>query len=368
VTGTRNAAIYFAATSWTIDRMVVGMVVGMVVAMVLATAATSHANFGGCGQPSSFGAKPTASDALVVLRAAVGTATCKTCVCDTTGEGLVTSSDALRVLRFAIGLGVVLDCPACKSQKVIGAAGGSISALDESITIDIPAGALESDTTISIEEAAVSQLPESLRAEATAWAIEPAGLAFATPATVTVDRSDAFVAGPGAKVAMLVSVDDAGTEVLANQTQSIDETVAPTSVTAHADLGRASVVAVVSLDVTARLVGLPATVIQVDEPLILTALVSQSSGEDAVSVQSASYTDDNVGSFHPDGIPSSDVPLEQVTENNFGHGFDYICSSQVLAFFTPRIEIVYDVTADFEGAPSEVEHTTFIKTDVECAP
>ena len=55
----------------------------------------------------------TASDALFVLRAAVGSASCELCVCDVNGSGTVTASDALVVLRRAVGQPVELACPAC---------------------------------------------------------------------------------------------------------------------------------------------------------------------------------------------------------------------------------------------------------------
>ncbi len=335
---------------------------------LLAAAAPSRADFGNCGQPASFGPKPLASDALSVLRAAVGTLDCTTCVCDATGDGKVTSSDALRVLRFAVGLDAGLDCPVCRSEKVIGAAGGTIQSLDKAVTITIPAGALDSDTTVSIEGGALSDLPASLRTNATAWRLAPSGLTFNVPATVTIPRDDASVSGLGAKIAMLVSVDEDGVEVLDNQTQTVDSTSGPTRVAALAELGHFSTLAIVPLGVTARVVGVPTSVITVDEGLVLTALVSENAGEDIVGVVSASYIDDNFGAFQPDGIETADVPLEEVTEGNFGHGLDYICSSQVSAFFTPRIRTVYDVTAAFDGAPSGVEHTTLMKTNVVCAP
>lgn len=55
----------------------------------------------------------TASDALRVLRGAVGTVECPACVCDVNSAGGVTAGDALLVLRAAVGLDVELDCPAC---------------------------------------------------------------------------------------------------------------------------------------------------------------------------------------------------------------------------------------------------------------
>jgi hypothetical protein len=55
----------------------------------------------------------TATDALFVLRAAVGIETCAPCVCDTNGSGAVTASDALLTLSFAVGQPVELTCPPC---------------------------------------------------------------------------------------------------------------------------------------------------------------------------------------------------------------------------------------------------------------
>ena len=248
------------------------------------------------------------------------------------------------------------------------AAGGTIESLDKAVAIAIPAGALDSDTTVSIEGGALSALPASLRSNATAWLLEPAGLTFNVAASVSVPRNDAAVSGLGAKIAMLVSVDGDGVEVLGNQTQTIDTTVGSTKIAAHADLEHFSTLAIVPLDVAVRMVGVPTDVITVNEGFVLTALVSENAGEDVVSVASASYTDDNFGSFHPDGIETADVALEEVTEGNFGHSLDYICSFQVSAFYTPRIRTVYDVTAAFDGAPSGVDHTTLIKTNVICAP
>ncbi len=68
-----------------------------------------------CGNPVS-GADPTASDALFVLRAAVGLDTCApVCVCDVDMSGAATATDALAVLKAAVGLNVTLDCGSCSS-------------------------------------------------------------------------------------------------------------------------------------------------------------------------------------------------------------------------------------------------------------
>lgn len=54
---------------------------------------------------------PTVADALFVLRAAVQLADCDARVCDVTSSGAVESSDALRVLRAAVGIPTLLACP-----------------------------------------------------------------------------------------------------------------------------------------------------------------------------------------------------------------------------------------------------------------
>jgi hypothetical protein len=54
-----------------------------------------------------------ASNALDVLRAAVGAAYCRTCVCDVNGSLGVTVADALSVLKKSVGLDVTLSCSAC---------------------------------------------------------------------------------------------------------------------------------------------------------------------------------------------------------------------------------------------------------------
>jgi hypothetical protein len=73
-----------------------------------------------CGDPvsdagagASAVADITVADALFVLKAAVGGATCAACRCDVDGSGSVTASDAVQVLRRALGMRARLDCPLC---------------------------------------------------------------------------------------------------------------------------------------------------------------------------------------------------------------------------------------------------------------
>jgi hypothetical protein len=55
----------------------------------------------------------SASDALFILRAAVGLDSCQLCVCDVNDSSSISATDALAVLNAAVGLPVSLDCPAC---------------------------------------------------------------------------------------------------------------------------------------------------------------------------------------------------------------------------------------------------------------
>jgi len=65
-----------------------------------------------CGKPTnSPGQLPAAADALFSLRAAVSLTTCDFRVCDVNNSNSLTASDALTILRKAVGLAVTLDCP-----------------------------------------------------------------------------------------------------------------------------------------------------------------------------------------------------------------------------------------------------------------
>jgi hypothetical protein len=86
----------------------------------LSTTTTTLAGGGECADPVppftagvGTGSAVTASDALFILGAAVGTQVCELCVCDTDGNGNIAASDALRTLNAAVGVQIPLLCPAC---------------------------------------------------------------------------------------------------------------------------------------------------------------------------------------------------------------------------------------------------------------
>ncbi|HYC55601.1 MAG TPA: hypothetical protein VEL28_11775 [Candidatus Binatia bacterium] len=66
-----------------------------------------------CGVVVSGGETPKASDALAALSAAVFIGTCQLCICDVDDNGLVTATDALAILRAAVGSPSNLGCPPC---------------------------------------------------------------------------------------------------------------------------------------------------------------------------------------------------------------------------------------------------------------
>ena len=72
---------------------------------------TIHCKLTKCGQPVSIDApEPLASDALLTLEAAVDFRACEIAVCDVNQSSDVTATDALLILRKAVGLDVTLNC------------------------------------------------------------------------------------------------------------------------------------------------------------------------------------------------------------------------------------------------------------------
>lgn len=66
-----------------------------------------------CGDPVSPHGSTGASDALLVLYAAVGLSECAACICDVDSSGDTVATDALLVLARGVGLPIEIACPAC---------------------------------------------------------------------------------------------------------------------------------------------------------------------------------------------------------------------------------------------------------------
>ncbi len=117
------------------SRFLAALVVG---GLLAASPGVATADPGDCGQPFSQGADIVTSDALAVLRAAVGqpipqcTGEGKFCLCDVQGNGSIVTTDALIVLRAAVGQPVTLNCQcepnglACTSAEIFTRAGSDL--------------------------------------------------------------------------------------------------------------------------------------------------------------------------------------------------------------------------------------------------
>jgi hypothetical protein len=93
-----------------------------IVATTTTTSSTTTTTMGDrpCGDPVGDPNESTegtgtvaAGDALFVLRSAVGGIPCPLCTCDVNDSAGVTATDALLVLKVAVGQNTTLDCPAC---------------------------------------------------------------------------------------------------------------------------------------------------------------------------------------------------------------------------------------------------------------
>ncbi|HYC53893.1 MAG TPA: choice-of-anchor L domain-containing protein [Candidatus Binatia bacterium] len=102
----------------------------LALALTIAGATTSAAALGDCAQPLSNGIKPNTSDALAILKAAVGGDQCDAnpCICDPNGDDKILTTDALYALKVAVGQSLVLMCP-CANVVPVADAGDDSSAV-----------------------------------------------------------------------------------------------------------------------------------------------------------------------------------------------------------------------------------------------
>jgi hypothetical protein len=99
-----------------------------------------------CGDADEDG-DGSASDALFVLQAAVGSRSCAACLCDVNDSGTQTAADALIVLRDALGAEAALSCPACEQPAVAFGLESDVPCWGAHVEIGagaVPAGAAES--------------------------------------------------------------------------------------------------------------------------------------------------------------------------------------------------------------------------------
>lgn len=129
-------------------RLHVQLSLALTVAFVLAATPALAGPAASCAQPISIGVAPVASDCLFILGAAVGLQNCSPeCICAPTGMLPATASDALLCLNVAVGSALPLMCP-CSGTTTTTAAPATTTT---TTTTTIPAtlvfrGALEPTT------------------------------------------------------------------------------------------------------------------------------------------------------------------------------------------------------------------------------
>jgi hypothetical protein len=118
---------------------------------------------------------------------------------------------------------------AASSRLINAASGGSITSADGKITINIPAGALSQNETISIQP--VTNMTGLGKSKA--YRLAPHGITFNKPVTVSFLYIDADINGTAPELLRIVFQDDAGAWQVMNQTQLNKQTRQLSVTTTH---------------------------------------------------------------------------------------------------------------------------------------
>lgn len=110
---------------------------GAVAAALLLSLSASPTSAAECADPTG-DSQVLATDALVVLRAAVALEPCDLCVCDVDGSGAVMAVDALTVLVSATGGDVTLNCPPCSTTTTTTTTSTSTTTVPSSVMCGDP--------------------------------------------------------------------------------------------------------------------------------------------------------------------------------------------------------------------------------------
>jgi hypothetical protein len=298
----------------------------LAVSIPLATAGPARAAQGDCGQPISTGSAPSATDALAVLRAAVGTQACEPCICDVDRSGATSATDALAILRVAVGQAVTLRCVACPVEAIIGPAGGLVTSADGRLVLDVPVGALAGATKITIAGTALGDLPSQFEgiSDAEAYTVGPPGQTFAMPVTARFDTGAAFVAPDGTLTATLTMPYSLEGDVVVPLTDvSLESDETTDTLVVHASVQHFSpLVYKHEAGATVTASGVPDTASTGEQHAVTAAVTS------TLSVDSATYTDASTGAFAPLGAPPAQAPLDRIdTSDDFSTAFAYECTS-----------------------------------------
>jgi len=215
-----------------------------------------------CGDPIDDDNR-TASDALYVLRTAVGTLQCSLFICDANGSGSVTATDALIVLKAAVGQEVPLDCPVAPTTTTTTSSSSTSSSSTTSsttttvaptttldtttTTLDTPTTTLETPTTTlvgptttleptttTLEPTTTTVEPTTTTEEPTTTTLEPTTTTLAPTTTTTLPGGPASVdlllssaaTTSGSTIGFTTTVLDSGGEAVDPQ-PPVEVTIAP---------------------------------------------------------------------------------------------------------------------------------------------
>ena len=110
---------------------------------------------------------------------------------------------------------------------IVGTAGGTVTSADGMLSLDIPQGALSSDTDIVVTKLSQAELDPEFPNATAGYRLEPDGLQFATPVRTTLSRSASLSAGIlSVENTFLWNLDVNGIEILGNQVTTVDASTA----------------------------------------------------------------------------------------------------------------------------------------------
>lgn len=129
---------------------------------------------------------PGVADAIGMLRMVVGLQPVDL-FADVDGSGAVGVGDAIAMLRCVVGLA---PWPIGVIPEPVDEQGGTVTTSDGNVTLEIPAGALQAETDVSIFPQAVRPAADGL-VPGTCYEFGPAGTQFSQPAQVVMSYSEA---------------------------------------------------------------------------------------------------------------------------------------------------------------------------------
>lgn len=138
-----------------------------ITAAVTCSPLSALATNGDCGQPQSTGAGPKTADALATLKKAVESPSpCDgdECICDVNADTKVNTSDALKVLKVAVGQDLALDCD-CDCVEIGAASVPALAASGRASLVATERQVLVQTTIVAIDRLAVESLGVDLPIE-----------------------------------------------------------------------------------------------------------------------------------------------------------------------------------------------------------